>query len=198
MIGALLAARACAQAYDHVDLVAGEAKALTVPDRSAVLVAFQGTHDVAQALEDLDVRPRFMAGVGYVHHGFSELAEAAFPLVRDLAIEIGKPLVLAGHSLGGAVALLVGALLVRANLPPATVLAFGAPRISVGAAVGRVYRRDRTPLFLYRHGADLVPELPPVFSHPAELIQIGPPGDGIEDGIADHAIDRYVAALEAA
>jgi predicted lipase len=185
----------CAAAYDHTDLVVGEAKALTAETPDGIVIAWQGTHDARQAFDDMDVRPKYLPGVGYVHHGFSDLASAAYPeVLKRLDAAPGLPAVLTGHSLGGALAILTAAMLVRDKHEVAGVVCFGPPRVSIGAAVGRIFRRRSVPALLYRHGIDAVPELPPVFMHPADLIQIGIDGDPIED----HAIARYVEALASA
>ena len=196
MIGPRLAAQACQMAYDRTDIEVGEAKALLINHvgHDELTVAFQGTHDIGQALEDLDCRPRFVAGIGYCHHGFAVLAEAVYPRIHDLAKASGV-ISLTGHSLGGAIALLVGAMLVRDQFWPDEVITFGAPRVSVGPAVGRLFKRTGLSPSLYRFGVDIVPTLPPIFAHPAPLIQIGTPSDGMDAGERDHGVENYVTAL---
>ena len=188
----------CQQAYQHTDLEAGEAKALVSYDHLGTWVAFQGTHDIGQALEDLDCRPRFIQGIGYCHHGFSVLAEQIYPLVKTLASQGEQEFILTGHSLGGAIAILVAAMLVRDGVTKPEIITFGAPRVSVGPAVGRVFARTglALALALYRNGADVVPDLPPILAHPVPLIQIGSPSDGPEAAERDHAVARYIAALQ--
>jgi len=189
----------CRHAYDHTDLVVGEAKALTASTADGFAVAFQGTHDARQALDDLDIRPRFLAGIGYVHHGFADLAEAVYPEVCRAVTEAGQPTILTGHSLGAAIALLVGAMMVRDKLSLLTaIIGFGPPRVSGGPAVSRMFSRAKLPVPLYRHGADEIPDLPPIFSPGAALIPIGTPSPGLDGVEVDHRIASYIAALDAA
>ena len=191
-------AELCRRAYGQVNIEVGEARALTGFTADGLVAAFQGTHDALQALDDLDVRPRFMPGIGYVHHGFADLADAAYPQVCKWAGTFDEPLILTGHSLGAAIAILIGARMVAEGRTLAAIIGFGAPRVSVGPAVARVFRRAEFPVLLYRNGADAVPELPPIFSHPAALLSVGTPSEGPLAGERDHAIDSYIAALDAA
>jgi triacylglycerol lipase len=195
-IAPLPLARLCAEAYTRPpDIARGEARAVTAETEAGFVVAFQGTRDARQALDDLDIRPRFVAGLGYVHRGFWELAEPVTALVVEACG--GRPLVLAGHSLGAAIALLVAARIALGGVrSPAAVIGFGPPRVSFGGrALARVLKDAE--IALYRNGLDAVPDLPPAFRHPVEPIPIGRPGAGPLAAEEDHAIARYVAALSA-
>lgn len=70
-------------------------------------------------------------GCGQVHAGFAaawaEVREAVLAKAAAAACE-GKPLLLAGHSLGGALAVLAAAELTARGIPVAAVHTFGAPR----------------------------------------------------------------------
>jgi len=107
--------------------------------------------------------------------------------------------VLTGHSLGGALALLLAAKLCLIGRPPASVITFGAPHVSIGGEMADLFDVAGLVPQMYRHGADCVPLLPPTefgWLHPAPLIPIGHPATGILAGEVDHAVARYCAALE--
>lgn len=159
--------------------------------RTGNVVAFRGTRPDALAdwLRDLDAVPVYDQVLGYCHRGFIDGARATLPLIlADRAV----PLLLVGHSLGGALALLTAALLLAERRPVLGVATFGAPR----AAGGRLRAAlMETTVRQYRHGDDPVTEvpfLPLVFEHPTQLIAIGQPS---VDPLTDHAISGYLAAL---
>src|SRR6185437_9905361 len=71
------------------------------------VVAFRGTEplSIADWMRDLDAVPMRHPAIGWCHRGFLTGALAIIPLIRrDLGPE---PLILTGHSLGGALALIV-------------------------------------------------------------------------------------------
>ena len=93
-----------------------------------------------------------------------------------------KEIILTGHSLGGAVALIVGALMVRDEIYPNQIVTFGAPRC------GRLKLLDRVPVTMYRHGKDIVPLVPPLMRRHKKLEQKGTPISLIKD----HYMHNYV------
>ena len=100
--------------------------------------------------------------------------------IRDLD---HKKIELTGHSLGGAVALIVGALMTRDEIPPLQIVTFGAPRC------GRLKILDQVPVTMYRHGKDIVPMVPPLMRRHKKLLEFGRPG---ESYIKDHFMLNYV------
>jgi len=93
-----------------------------------------------------------------------------------------KNIVLTGHSLGGAVALILGALMTRDEIPPVEIVTFGAPRC------GRLKILDSVPVTQYRHGKDIVPMVPPLMRRHNKLIRVGEP----KSLIKDHFVVNYV------
>ena len=198
MIAAGSLARWCVDAYTMApDIAAGIARALVRDMPAGRALIFQGTSDIEQALGDLDMGPIHAIGLGDVHEGFWRammgIAEKA-----DKALGDG-PAILSGHSLGGALAIALGAYRTVTGKPPRAIVTFGAPRVGIGSALEILFALYRVELQLYRHAADPVPLLPPSFEvfadweHPAPLIQLGERGEFPE--IGDHSIDRYVEAL---
>ena len=91
---------------------------------------------------------------------------------------------LTGHSLGGAMALLVGAFFVRNNLTVDEIVTFGAPR------VGRLKVLEGTRIACFRHGRDMT-GVPWMMPRPRKLTNIGDKGGPI----SDHRMDKYLEAL---
>jgi len=179
--------------------VGGIVRALSRPSTAGRVIAFQGTQDIDQALADLDIGPEHIIGLGDMHEGIWRATKSASTLC-DKALG-DEPGILTGHSLGGALALALGAHRCLRGRPPLAIITFGAPRVGVGPALRLLFEQHGVDVRLYRHGADPIPYLPPCieafadWEHPADLIQIGERGEFPE--IADHAIAGYVAALSA-
>ncbi len=129
---------------------------------SAVLVAIAGT-DVLVA-GDYVTDATFRVDAFGTHQGFKAAADAIWRDVRDagaLARETGRPLLIGGHSLGGAIATILAEGLLRNGLPPAAVYTFGMPRpgnarfaCTYNTALGGVTYR-------LVHGEDPIPTIPP-------------------------------------
>jgi triacylglycerol lipase len=130
----------------------------------AAWIVFRGTepNDPRDFLTDLDVRLAAFPGEGRVHAGFlAALDDRGLyaALAADFA-SVAGPVFLAGHSLGGGLAILAAARFVAEGVVPAArlrVVAFGCPRPG-DAAFAAAY-----PVRAWRvvHGRDLVPSLPP-------------------------------------
>lgn len=192
-------ARQCADAYESLGALYGRdgcdnIRASVVPGG----LAFRGSSDPRDWLIDLIALPFIgsaLAGLrqatgqnwgklGVVHEGFMMAAESIYPAVPK------KPgLILTGHSLGGALAVVVGALLAVDGYPPSLIVTFGAPRAGYSL-------RDALkgiPVRQYRAGVDPVPMLPwDPYQHVSHLISLD-----VEtlNPLANHDIECYIGAL---
>jgi len=131
--------------------------------------------------------------LGPVHAGFLERTRRCLNLIEPDLLSSG-PHALCGHSLGGAIALLTGALMVaRGHTPPAVIVTFGAPRVGCDRYV-EVLRS--VSIRQYRFGSDPVPLVPThPFKHAREpLLQVGVPIRSF-DLFANHKIKNYVSVL---
>ncbi len=181
-----------ARSYTSATWWAGELSALYTAADGARVIAIPGTkREIGEWLRDLDAVPCWDRDIGICHRGFRdgtlELYRASPLSDHDFAGAI-----ICGHSLGGALAILLGAFLTAWGMPPAQIVTFGAPRCG-SWRVRRVLAK--TPLRLYRNGDDPVPEvpwLPGLYLHPRALIPIGAPAF---DPLADHPIAAYQRAL---
>lgn len=200
--------------------------ALLIANDEAAIVAFRGTE--TDALEDwlTDARIRFTPFPGgRVHVGFHAalaevdaaiLAALAEPAVRDL------PLWVTGHSLGGALAVLLAARLLTDGRAIRGLYTFGQPRVGDGdfaahyepALAGRYFRflngNDPVPrlppwLLGYRSlGSELlfdtdgrivtVPSLRAAFDQAAETFQTHWSAGDLQ-ALASHGIERYIERL---
>ena len=194
-------ARLCAEAYTaQLDFSAGGiAQGIIRDTEDGRCVAFQGTQDFDQMLTDIDVGTIHIPGMGDVHRGFL-MAARSVSIRVGVALE-GKPAIITGHSLGGALAIVLAALRCLGGHPPKAVMTFGAPRVSIGQTMAALFAKWSVPIMMYRHGADPVPEVPlnlglvADWRHPVNLTQLGESG-GLPD-LEDHRITGYVSGLSA-
>ena len=148
--------------------------------------AFRGTDEPLDALRDLRILPLWTRELGFCPAGFLKASKRLVNKVTSICLEYGidhQNIELTGHSLGGAVALILGALLMRDEIKPAQIVTFGAPRC------GRLKILDEVLVTQYRHGKDIVPLVPPLMRRHNELLEYGKPGGSY---IKDHYMSNYV------
>ncbi len=140
------------------------ARGFVAEQRGMCVIAFAGTEptNIADWIVDLSLRKT----ADGIHAGFASGVDAAWnSLVAPLA-DLSGPVVLAGHSLGGALAVVAAFRLVQDGvLPPDRlrgVYTFGMPRAGDGRFAER-YRALGLAARTFRivHGADIVASLPP-------------------------------------
>ncbi|CAM9476681.1 unnamed protein product, partial [Scytosiphon promiscuus] len=138
--------------FVHVGHLPGE------EDRRVHHVAIRGTVSLADLSIDLKTRQVFDEECGCVFHaGFKEVADA---VIEDLEafLEPGAEVKLAGHSLGGAAAVIVAAKLKLRGYIIGKVMTFGAPMVT--DAAGAAILRDLIPVMRVTHERDPVPLTP--------------------------------------
>tara|TARA_B100001564_G_scaffold3154_1_gene2711 strand:+ start:594 stop:1214 length:621 start_codon:yes stop_codon:yes gene_type:complete len=99
-------------------------------DRGVTILIFRGTDNVKNVWTDIDARPskdKSLNGA-YLHRGFKDAATWIFEdIQRDYRLE--KTVYLTGHSLGGAVAQIIGLWLHNAGYH-VQIYTFGSPKVS--------------------------------------------------------------------
>ena len=148
--------------------------------------AFRGTDEAKDAIRDVRIFPLWTRELGWCPAGFLKASKRLVNKVTSVCLENGinhKDIVLTGHSLGGAVALITGALMCRDEIPPKEIVTFGAPR------AGRLKILDGVPVTQYRYGRDIVPLVPPLMRRHNDLLNYGRPGSS---PIKDHYMINYV------
>lgn len=185
--------RIVARSYTTATWWAGEMSALYTVADGARVIAIPGTKhgEIDEWLRDFDAWPVWDRWLGVCHRGFRDGAWDLWRRSPLASVDFGGAIV-TGHSLGGALAILLGAIMTVERTPPRAIVTFGAPR----CASWKV-RRLLRPIAMrcYRNGDDPVPDvpwLPGVYVHPRRQIEIGTPAP---DPISDHHIGAYEKAV---
>jgi hypothetical protein len=175
-----------------------------------LVVVMPGTHpaDPLDWLRDLSAAPCWVAGVGPVHSGFGRGGAALYDRVSNATAGDPRLISLVGHSLGGALAQMLGAL-IAARQPERLfrVVTFGAPRVGfLNPWLGHLVRSG-VEAVEYARAGDIVPDLPsrPPYNHPTRPRPIGEAVYGTAKALAlfdeiarigltipaNHSIQRY-------
>jgi hypothetical protein len=141
----------------------------------AVLVAFRGTASVGDWLADMDVVSR-RRPYGLVHRGFFGAFQAVEPqLLAALAALPDRPLVLTGHSLGGALATVAAAEWYD-RFRIAWVFTFGQPAVGKGN-FERHMQQYASTFIRFVNDDDIVARVPPTYRHVGRLFQFDAAGN---------------------
>lgn len=169
---------------------AGASAAYVDPESGTVV--FRGTVDLTGWLYDFSAINDTVYGLGAVEAGFYAALTGVLPELLSLE----PPKVVAGHSLGAAMAVLYAGVLAVRGLA-CDCYAFEPPRPAASPTLGGVLRKARTRWLATRNGHDLVPYVPPWFELPGPLTPIGTASHPYPN-FDDHHIWNVIKALEAA
>lgn len=161
------------------------------------LIVFRGSHNLNDWMNDFEAVPQWDDRLGFVHNGFMEGMNEALAAVLAIA---SPRVVVTGHSLGGARARILAALLAYSGRPVEKCTVFGSPRPAF-ANLARVLQKTKTPLASYRNRNDpvpLVPYLGGLYQHPDAWVAVScAPADDDVSPLRDHHIGLYLTALKA-
>jgi hypothetical protein len=167
-----------------------------LPRDGEVVLAMPGTNprDALDWIRDLDASPWPFPKVGLCHSGFgaggTALAERALVALKGET----RLVTVIGHSLGGAMAVVVAARLIGAGFR-VRIVTFGAPRVAfcLNLALAALLRLAGD-FAEYRRAGDPVPHLPmrPFYRHVTRGIALGV---ALPAPIANHAIGLYADDL---
>ena len=141
--------------YQHLTRRQGRDHAFVVRDSRRTIVAFRGSDDPFDWLTNL----RAWTGhtpYGRVHRGYYVTVQSLTDELRDVLGRDPKrrPVVLTGHSMGGALAVVAGVLL--GSHEPGGIYTFGQPQVG-NRAFSRSFRHSYpAPLFRFVNGADAI------------------------------------------
>ncbi len=168
LVGDVIASR------DRVGLAMAATDAFVATGRGAVMIAFAGTDPLLLAnwTTNFDI----LMGANGSARGFLDAAEMALGPIRDRlsATSSGLPLFLAGHSLGGALAVITALALVESGVAVEAVFTFGMPRPGNAAFAARYETALGARTYRMVYADDLVPTVAPSgigFRHVGRLVR---------------------------
>lgn len=195
----LLAAIAAKEAYEdqpqehqNFVLVRGDLRLVSFARDGRLFIGFRGTENGENWLRNLRYYPNRIAGIGLVHAGFKSAANELLPDIRAILSDTQSKIVLSGHSMGGAIASIVGESLAKDGIY-AAVRTFGAPK-----HWGR-FVRLRCDTITYQIDDDPVPRLPPrtpiglIYAHKGRILNFDDRG---WVNVGDHSIVKYMEQMK--
>lgn len=193
------------KSYDTYTFSIHECEVLVELKNQEQIVAIRGTEGGAlisglgfmDIIRDMRFIPWYHPILGWAHSGFMK---GALKIYEDLTEHIIKdvPIRITGHSLGAAMALVVGILLKHDGYKLVEYVGFACPRTFVYNK--QKHNPDlsvRFPITIYRYQDDIVPIVPFAFPfnyhHPVKMTQIGD-GNGLPS-LIDHSMNNYIDAM---
>jgi len=162
--------------YAFVDVDGTQCFFATAPD--AVIVSFRGTKELGDWLANLNVLSTTRT-YGTVHRGFLGAFQVVEKRLETLMAPFrGRPVVITGHSLGGALALIAAAEW-QGKHDVSWVHTCGQPAVGKRDFQEFIEKQYGDIYFRFVNDDDVVPMVPPFYRHAGRLIHFGE-DDGIE------------------
>ena len=193
----------CNEAYEdgkqNYDVRQGEFSYTVKQDSGVSIIIFRGTDNVKNIISDIDLRPFKDDGLGgvYIHRGYRDAAMFTLNDI-DKKYELEKAVFLTGHSLGGAIAQIVG-LWLNQRGHYVQIYTFGSPKVST------TFFGNRPEHYRVALSNDPIPFFPPypflhsgVFIDPETLDwnEGHEEASFLEIDARDHSIAEYVNILK--
>ncbi|WZO98234.1 lipase family protein [Isosphaeraceae bacterium EP7] len=166
------------------------------------LVSFRGTESLGDWLGNLNALST-TRGYGTVHRGFLGAFQVVDAQLRAVLSGLsGRPVLLTGHSLGGALAS-VAAAEWQGQFPISWIYTYGQPAVGKGDFPTFIEGHYAGKYFRFVNDDDVVPRVPPTFHHVGRLIHFDASG-GLENrfesaatALANEAIGPVAPSPEA-
>jgi triacylglycerol lipase len=136
-------------------------QAIIATSASSLYLAFRGTEkDPIDWAKNAQFKPIPGAMGGRVHKGFRLALDEVWNGIAPVLMEQPNPVLITGHSLGGALAVLAAARLMEAGMKPAAVYTYGQPRVGQSDFAGAFEAELGTDTYRVINHIDLVTRIP--------------------------------------
>lgn len=164
----------CLMAYKglefyHSKFIGNSQHKFVIETSNKYIIIFRGSVNLQDWLDDLDIYTSYFYDKN-VKIGFLNSLEED----QNRQLKYDKPVIVTGHSLGGAVSILHAFELAMNGTIIDKVVTFGSPRVGTRAFQEYYDTLLKDNTFRYVNGSDVVPRIPPTtFCHVGIQIQIG-------------------------
>lgn len=185
---------------NHIDLAQGIAQTYNqnIPYIfKDCTIYLKGSTTLSEYRNDLKAIPVYDKKTNtWMHYGFKKLSKQ---LYEKIDINSCKKLTITGHSLGGAIAVILGSWYEKDGIK-SRIITFGQPRIYTWYSA---YKQRNLDVTRYVYKNDIVSSLPPIWSiymHIGKRVQLGDGNDSDIDidwkGAQQHVLRHYIKVLE--
>ena len=196
-------AQLCADIYskpESFDLIydAGGVYCGVMREAGRDLFVFRGSVTLEEWIDDIECIPHLDPSLGFVHRGMFSGVLDFYNWAKNIVRPDCKSSFI-GHSLGGAHARFAAGLFAYNCYATDFLMTFGSPKCAYDHLKWIIEASGMTHSS-YRHRFDVVPTMPPNvpfnFQHTEDYDQIMTNAQPDFEGISDHMIESYVAALK--
>jgi predicted lipase len=166
--------------FDPVSKASSQVVVTIDKEEEEILIGFRGTiNKIQQWASDLDVKyTKWFNGNGKVHSGFydrfNEIKTPTITFLKKAQKELPNgDIIISGHSMGAAVAVMFASYLKELNIHPRFVYTYGSPRVGDRAFAQYVDKQFGDQLIRIMNDWDMVTDLPPVafgYRHTGKLV----------------------------
>lgn len=127
------------------------------------VIAYAGSKDLKDWAHDANVVKKQYKDMGWVHTGFADAYDEIVKLQNTL-VKKDKPVIVSGHSLGGATATVAALDMKQRGYNVHSVYTYGAPRVGY-SDFKDIYEEAGIPTYRYINAWDVVPRIPKINYH---------------------------------
>jgi hypothetical protein len=150
--------KVCKDAYTDFNYSVGHTQFLHREYADHQIISYSGSKEWQDWAHDANIVKTPYKDMGWVHKGFSSAYDELLP-IQDKVLNKDKPVVVTGHSLGGATATIAAVDLKARGYKVHSLTTFGCPKVG-GDSFHAAFDKADIPAFRYVNAWDVVPRVP--------------------------------------